>query len=185
MTPAGGAALLPDRLAELRDAFDRSFAEPPTASARAEDLLAVTVAGTAYAIRLDAISGLFADRCVTPLPGPLPELLGVAAFRGSIIAVYDLGALLHHPKPAESPPHRWLVLDAGTPAVALAFDRLDGHLRVPAGSIAAAGEEGTGSPAYLPEVVRAPDGMRPVIAIGALRAAIEHKSQQIHNGRKR
>ena len=171
MTRAG---VLSERAAELRLAFDRSFATPQgTEVAEPVELLAIRAGGTRYALRLAAVSGLFADRVVTALPGPVPELLGVAAFRGAPVAVYDLGALLGHPASANA---RWLVLDTGTPAVGLAFGELDGHLRAPAGSIAGTGEGGI-------EVVRAGDQVRPVIDVPGIRAAIEERVRQFDNGR--
>lgn len=177
------AADLAERLADIRHAFDRSFAEPPRpVAARLEDLLAVRVAERPYAIRVTAIAGLFVDRTVTPVPGPLPELLGVAGFRGAIVPVYDLGALLGCP-PSAAP--RWLVLAADTPAVALAFDRVDGHLRVPAEALADAGDERPGRPprSYPREVVRTSDGVRPVVGVAELRATIATRSAE--QGRKR
>jgi len=167
---------LSGRAEDLRLAFDRSFAVPHrTAVAGSVELLAIRAGGTAYAIRLAAVSGLFTDRTVTPLPGPVPELLGVAALRGAVVAVYDLGALLGH---AGSAAARWLVLDTGTPAVGLAFDELDGHLRAPAGSIAPAGDGRL-------EVISAAGQVRPVIDVPGIRAAIEDRSAQFDNGRRR
>jgi hypothetical protein len=159
--PDGSAVDAADKAAELRLAFDRSFAQPPLPPAGGfEDLLTVWVAGAGYAIRLGAIAGLYADREVARLPSPVPELLGVAAFRGVIVAVYDLGALLG--RPASQAP-RWLVLDRGSPAVALAFDGLERHLRVPATEIVDGACVGT------------PDGLRPLIDLTGVRAAIENR----------
>jgi purine-binding chemotaxis protein CheW len=167
------ATSVPDRLTGLRQAFDASYAlAPPVQVEPPIDLLAIQVAGTAYAIRLSSTVGLYADRAVTPLPGPLAELLGVASFRGLIVAVYDLGTLLGHPA---SPAPRWLVLDTGTPPVALAFDSVDGHLRVPVDAIADAPAERTEvSPAR--EVVSVAEGFRPLVDLPAIRTAIQNRS---------
>jgi chemotaxis signal transduction protein len=150
------------------------------------ELLAVRAGGTAYAIRLTAVSGLFADRTVTPLPGPVPELLGVAAFRGAVVAVYDLGALLGHAVGAGrsgvgggqtrqsgtvTAQPRWLVLDTGTPPVGLAFDELDGHVRAPARAIATAADGGFAA-------VHEGDLVRPVIDVPEIRASIEEKCRR-------
>jgi chemotaxis signal transduction protein len=122
-----------DRLAQLRNDFDRSFAAPARRSdAEHAELLAVRAGGRPYALRLSQTAGLYPDRPVTPLPGPVPALLGVAGFGGVILPVYDLAALLGHPVPDRA---RWLVLAAGTPPLALAFHELDGHVRVPADTI--------------------------------------------------
>jgi len=110
--------------ARLRREFDGGFARPfATAGSDGVELLAIRVAGHGYAIRLAEIAGLFADRTVTPVPGPLPELRGLANLRGALVPVYDLGLLLGHPA-GDAP--RWLAL-ATARRVALAFDGLDGH----------------------------------------------------------
>jgi chemotaxis signal transduction protein len=115
------------RAAQLRLAFDAAFAEPVRLDATLnEDLLAVRVGTQAFAIRLSEISGLFADKKITPVPGGHAALRGVAGFRGTIVPVYDLQTLLGHGN-AQTP--RWLVVAAAAP-VALAFEVFDGQLRV-------------------------------------------------------
>jgi chemotaxis signal transduction protein len=158
------------RIERLREDFDRSFAEP----ARRHDdehveLLAVRAGGRAYALRLSQTAGLYPDRPVTPLPGPLPSLLGLAGFAGTVVPVYDLAALLGHPVP-ERP--RWLVLAAGAPPLGLAFHELDGHVRVPSSAIVAeaAGDDRLGS---LRGMVTLPGGGgRPIVDLPAARAAV-------------
>jgi chemotaxis signal transduction protein len=115
------------RAAALRDAFDRSFAaaRPPDAPPGV-DLLAIGVGAKSYALRLSEIAGLHPDRRITPLPGAAPALRGIAGFRGAIVPVYDLAALLGHPQAEEA---RWLAMAVGEP-VAFAFATVDGHLRV-------------------------------------------------------
>ncbi|WP_238013182.1 chemotaxis protein CheW [Dactylosporangium sp. AC04546] len=168
-------ALLTQRLADLREAFDRSFAEPPRQEvAGHDDLLAIRAGGQRYALRLSQAAGLFPDRPVTRLPGPLPALLGVAGFRGSIVPVYDLAAVFGGPPPASGPAAgaRWLVLAAGAPPVALAFEALDGHLRVPRDRVV---EEATGHGprGCLRGIVPLDDGARPIVDVPAVRAAIQ------------
>jgi chemotaxis signal transduction protein len=122
--PLAGVA---GRAAELRQAFDRSFAEPVRLDTTLkDDLLAVRIATQAFAIRLSEISGLFADKKVTPVPGGHAALRGVAGFRGAIVPVYDLQILLGH---AGAAAPRWLVIAAAAP-VALAFAAFEGQLRV-------------------------------------------------------
>src|SRR5689334_2101663 len=106
-----------DRLAALRAEFDGSFGQPvrPPDAEHAE-LLALRAGGRRYALRLAQTSGLHPDRPVTPLPGPVTALLGLAGFGGTIVPVYDLAALLGHPGPDQP---RWLVLAAGAPPMAL------------------------------------------------------------------
>ena len=158
---------LAERLVGLRDLFDRSFVEPPRERvAVAEDLLAVRTGGRRYALRLAQTDGVFPERPLMPLPGPVPGLLGLAGFRRTIVPVYDLGAVLGN---ASQTTPRWLVLVAGAPPVAVAFDELDGHLRVPADVVVPEAE----ARACLSGLVRLPDGPRPIVDLGAVRATIQ------------
>jgi chemotaxis signal transduction protein len=155
------------RLARLRGDFDRSFAEPLRRHDEEHDeLLAIRAGGRPYALRLSQTSGLHPDRPVTPLPGRLAALLGVAGFSGAIVPVYDLAALLGHP--AADPP-RWLVLAAGAPPLALAFHDLDGHVQVRTDSIITEGHEGAGC---VRGMVPLAGGSRPIVDVPAARAAV-------------
>jgi len=110
----------------LRREFDLSFAQAwPTETPDMQHLLAVSVGGDPYALRVDEIGGLFVDRRVVPVPTPMSELLGVAGFRGQVAPVYDLAALLGYPR---RPGQRWLILVRHVQFVALAFDAFDAQL---------------------------------------------------------
>jgi purine-binding chemotaxis protein CheW len=116
-----------DRAAALRQAFDLTFAHAPSAGAAAvEGLLAISVAGDRYLLRLSEVAGLFADKTVVALPSPVAELLGIAGFRSRVLPVYDLAMLLGRARPGAS---RWLVVAAAT-SVGFAFEGFDGYLRV-------------------------------------------------------
>jgi purine-binding chemotaxis protein CheW len=118
---------LSGRAAELRLAFDSAFADAARREARAtQNLLAFRLGTETYALRLADIAGLFADRKITRLAGGVTALLGFAGFRGAVVPVYDLHALLGRPK-TEAP--RWLAIASGAP-VALAFEAFEGHLRI-------------------------------------------------------
>ena len=157
-----------EQLGELREDFDSSFASPARRhDAEHDELLAVRAGGRAYALRLSQTSGLWPDRPVTPLPSPIAALLGVAGFSGAIVPVYDLAALLGHPVPDRP---RWLVLTAGSPALALAFHELDGHVRVPANTIVTeAAEHPQGC---LRGMVPLAGDTRPIVDLPAARAAV-------------
>ena len=116
------------RLGMLKQRFDQAFAAPPQPAAASdlENLLAVELAGVRYHLRLREIEGLYQGRAIAAVPSRSPHLLGVADFRGELVAVFDLSALLGG-APAVSP--RYLVRCAQH-AVGFAFERFDGHVRV-------------------------------------------------------
>jgi len=169
------------RIERLRADFDRSFAEPVRShEGEHVELLAIRAGGRAYALRLSQTSGLHPDRPVTPLPGPLPALLGLAGFAGTVVPVYDLAALLGHP--GEAGP-RWLVLATGSPPLGFAFHELDGHFRVAAGDIV--GEAGRGDRAgCLRGMVALDGGARPIVDVPAARAAVHTLAGHFQAGEK-
>ena len=86
---------LEQKAAALRAAFDRSFAEAADAGRAPHlDFLAIRVAGDPYALRLSEVASLHVDSKRVRAPSLLPELSGLASFRGVLTPVYDLAALL-------------------------------------------------------------------------------------------
>ena len=156
----------------LRRTFDQAFASAPRVSTdREHDLLALTIGGDPYALRLSEISGLHADRKVRWLPGSVPELRGLVALRGALLPAYDLRALLGYPGAATAP--RWCVVTA-RPPVALTFEQFDGHLRAPGAAIDVATTEPAADRArYVREVVHGDDVVRSVIHVPSVLEAIE------------
>jgi chemotaxis signal transduction protein len=117
------------RAAELRRAFDQAFAAPPAlAKLETVGLILVRVCADPYALRLTDLSSLVSRRKVAPLPSARPELLGVAGIRGALVSVYGLAALLGYTMAAQECP--WLALSANPDPVALAFEELEGFVRV-------------------------------------------------------
>jgi len=164
-----------ERSTELRRAFDRSFSEAPgTRATELDDLLDIRVALDPYSIHLDQVTGVFADKPVTPLPGSFPELLGIAGFRGAIVPVYDLRTLLAYPRGGLQ---RWLILTAGQTRIALAFDQFEGHTRVARNAIA---EEGGGQTQrhHVREVVRTAGFVRPIVHLPSILEMIRKRARQ-------
>jgi purine-binding chemotaxis protein CheW len=167
-----------EHAAELRREFDRGFGLPIQIDLTPkESLLTIRVGGQAFAIRLSEISSLFADKKVTPVPGGHPALRGIAGFRGNIMPVYDLAALIRFPR-ARSP--RWLVIARAAP-VALAFDAFDGQVRIAADAILTR----TSSPemqGYGRDFVSAPEFSGPIVdlpsVVGDLDALKFDKTEQ-------
>jgi hypothetical protein len=111
---------------ELRAAFDRAFAEPPPPAVEHADVLAIRAGGAAHALPQRQLAALRTDLQIVGLPSRARAFLGVAVVHGTILPVWDLG-LLVGAGPVRAP--RWCAIVRGESA-ALAFDHLDGYLRV-------------------------------------------------------
>lgn len=160
----GSEMILSERALELRQSFDRSFAEPLRAGERAiVDFISLRLGGDPYAVRMADITGLFTNVKVTPVPSPLAELRGIAGFRGTLTPVYDLAALLGYP-PSTA---RWIVL-ANAGALGFAFDAFEGHFRIEPAAIAAQQDAAR----HVHEIARQADAAWPVVDIPSVVAAI-------------
>ncbi|HET9621260.1 MAG TPA: hypothetical protein VFP84_07840 [Kofleriaceae bacterium] len=119
------------RVDDLRAAFDHAFARPIATPVAEVDVLAIRAGGGPCAFPQAAIAAIAAiDTAlhVVAVPSPAPALRGVATFRGHVVAVWDLGLIVHG-APVEGV--RWCAV-LGDETTAFAFDRLDGRVRVPA-----------------------------------------------------
>jgi chemotaxis signal transduction protein len=118
-----------ERAASLRQSFDQAFARPPaSAPEEADDFLLVRVSGQSYALQVSEIGGVAKGRSVFRIPTRRAELLGLAGIRGMVIYVYSLAMLLGLAEDATS--ISWLALNVGSDPVAVAFQQLDGFVRV-------------------------------------------------------
>lgn len=160
--------------AQLRQDFDHSFAEAVRSETEPkEDFLAIRLGGEEHTIRLDEIANLLPLAALTRFPGPLAELLGVIGFRGVIVPVYDLRALLGYA--AQDMPN-WLVITKAQP-VALAFDAFDGHLRQSRASSARQADTETAR-RHVQELLRTGEHVRPVVSIASVLETINALVQQ-------
>jgi chemotaxis signal transduction protein len=157
------------RLSQLKHVFDSSFgAALATRSEQMEDLLAIGIASHPFALRARELSGVCVERSITPVPSSPPELVGLAAVRGELVAVYDLAALLGYPR-TDNP--RFLALGRSR-SLAFAFDTLDGHISVARASISPT--DGARE-AWFVEMVREPDRTRPILELAVLTASLEER----------
>lgn len=165
--------------AQLRADFDQAFARPVHEAAPSrEDFLTLKVDDALHAVRLAEVARLLPLAALAPLPGPLPALLGVMGLRGvqgALVPVYDLRLLLG--RPAKRTP-RWVLVAAGEPAVAFAFDSFEGHLRLSATAQlreaeaeAAAGADGR--PRHVRELLQVGAHVSPVVSLASLRESIK------------
>jgi chemotaxis signal transduction protein len=165
------------RAIELRLAFDRSFSEPIRYdSIPTEDFLVIRVGSEPYAIRLAEIAGLSVNKEITPLHRRSIALLGLAGFRGTLVPIYDLHALIGYPM-TEAP--RWLVI-ASAASVAFAFAAFDGHLRVSRDAVIPP-SGGEHSRNHIREFIHWRDHTRPVVSIRSVLDNI--RSQESVTGR--
>ena len=172
----------------LRREFDRSFAAPAGVGAEDTlDLLALRVGGDPYAVRLADVTGLLVDRRLVPVPTNVPEFVGLIGLRGGVVPVWSLGALLGYGADRETP--RWMMLigERGSGQVlALAFERFDGHLRVPRARLSERAPTDRAGPVdvaiQLQHSVRADDIWRGVLEVGALTVDIHRRLGLRHDG---
>lgn len=153
-----------DRVAELREAFDRGFAETPS-EVREEtvNFLRIRIGAQAFAVPLSEISGVLADKRITPLPSAASALLGVAAHRGDIVPVFSLRALLSHGDEEHS---RWLMLAGDDRVAGFAFDHFEGHVRVAAADVAPAQPAAAGK--HIRASVRIAGELCPIVSVDSL-----------------
>jgi chemotaxis signal transduction protein len=165
------------RAEALRREFDGTFALPVRrGGGDDDDLLAVRVGDTAYAVRLADVTGLAADRPVTPVPTTAPEFLGLVGLRGAVLPVWSLSALLGHGGDRAAP--RWLLLAGGrggTPALALAFEHFDGHLRVRRDQLVDRADEAGAALTHVRQSLRLPGGARGVLALDVVEREIRKR----------
>jgi chemotaxis signal transduction protein len=164
--------------AQLRRAFDQSFAEAALTEAVAlEDFLAIRLGADPHALRLVHIAHVLPLSTITRFPSPVAELMGVIGFRGAIVPVYDFRMLLGYARQEESP--GWLVIAAAWP-LALAFDAFDGHLRVPREASArhASAEH---SRRHVQEVLHINDTVRPIVSLPSVIETIRTSVQLAAN----
>jgi len=162
-------ARMSETAAGLRVAFDRTFSQATqTGIAAAEKLLAFRIGSHPYLVRLAELAGVFANKRITWLPSHVPELLGLAGLRSTVLPVYDLGMLLGSPRAAAS---RWLLVTASTP-VGFTFDDFDGYLSVRPEDIVPE-NRAEARERHVLEVVVAVDGVRPLVSLASVLESIE------------
>jgi purine-binding chemotaxis protein CheW len=162
MTNAKGAAA-------MRHEFDHAFTRPQDAAPDDEVLIGVDVAGARHAIRLTDIAGVLADRTIVAIPSSSPDVVGIVGFRGDILPVFDLAALLGYPR---APRSRWLAVAKGGDA-AFAFGHLISHLRVPSASVVKANVDSN-----IAALVTVAGETWPVVSLGNVTASLAQRLKE-------
>lgn len=126
---ASSPASFEEHLAELRRAFDASFAAPARANeAEGELFLSIRSGGQSFAVRLGDIAGVHECHKIVALPGSAPTLAGLAGIRGRLYAVHVLSALLGIDAPSEKV--QWLLIAAGEEPLALGVESIEACVEV-------------------------------------------------------
>lgn len=165
-----------DRIAEIRCAFDESFARPPEhADDSFEDLLSIRVAGDPFALVLTQIAGVHPERPITPLPGGPPALLGLSGIRGQLVAVHDLARVLGYEQ--VNAPHRWIAICRTEDRIALSLGEVEGHVRVSRSRLQAA-PRGEGSAGHVDAAFEDGPIVRAVLSVPAVLATLHQRQVQ-------
>lgn len=161
----GNAGKVTTKAAELRAAFDRSFASAPEGPTNGgtEPFLAIRIGTQPYAVAHSDVAALLADKRVMPLPSTASELLGVAGLRGAVVPIFSLAALLGLPTGEKAP--RWILLATGEQA-GFAFDAFEGHLDMSDSAIAVAQDQTRTATVRAGIITTA--GLRPILSIVSL-----------------
>jgi chemotaxis signal transduction protein len=159
---------------QMREAFDHGFALPVQDQSEAwEDFLLIRLGQRPHAVPMSEVSGLLRADGITPLPGPLPALLGIAGHKGRILPVYDLAILLSLP-PTQGP--KWQIVTR-TSAVILAVDEFERHVRCPAGAIARPTDTDEADTAHIRDHLHTEEGQRPIVSLAAVLRTIQNMTR--------
>jgi chemotaxis signal transduction protein len=166
------------RLAELRSAFDESFALPRAEPAvEPEPWLVLKVGESTFAARLGQVRAIEKlPRCV-PLPGSAPEVMGLAALRGRLVPLYRLALLLG--EPADDP--RWVVLCGQDAPIGLALSNVEGQVRAATAQVL--GAERRARP-HVHELVRVGGAVWGVVDLASVAADIGRRAEAGGSGKE-
>jgi purine-binding chemotaxis protein CheW len=88
------------------------------------DLVGFTVGTTSYAVPIRAVREITLPLRIDRLPQAPPAVIGVADYRGAIVAVVDLRIRFGLAPTVEPGREKWVLLDVGGRLVALVVDRV-------------------------------------------------------------
>lgn len=122
---------LSSNLADLRRVFDNSFSRPLAhAEVVGKEYLLIRAGGRFYALPLGELAGMARMKRLVPLPGQDPGFMGLMGRRGTVVPVFDLVRILHEANSIESD-LKWVVFYGERQPTGLAFNELQGHIRIP------------------------------------------------------
>jgi purine-binding chemotaxis protein CheW len=111
-----------DRDRDERSVDDDEIRPPRRRCALSGTFVQVRVADESYALPVEHVTEVSPLESTTPLPGAPSVLLGLRNVHGSVLPVYDLGALLDGA--TRGPPSRLVVVGDGSRRVGFAVDEV-------------------------------------------------------------
>lgn len=102
------------------------------AAGAGDDVVAFVVAGERFAVPTAAVEGILDLRELAPLPGAPPELAGMIQARSRVVPVLDPRPLLGLSGGGLSDLTQAVVIAGGPAPFALAVERVEGRVEVPA-----------------------------------------------------
>lgn len=117
-----------DAVAAILLARQRALAQPPADERAHETLLAFDLGGVTHGLPIDSVRSVAPLPKITRLPHAPAALLGLVAWRGTVVNLFALGPLLDRDSSA---PTAMIVLRHDAPRIALAVDALAGVVTVP------------------------------------------------------
>lgn len=173
------SADLAGKAQQLREEFDLAFAEAAAAPVEGSvDFLALRLGGDPFALPLEQVSALLADKRITSLPASASEFCGIAGHRGEIVAVFDLAKLLGYAE--GSPARRWIALSKVSRGIGLAFDEFEGFVRVAADAVRLDKSERGDTP---PGIVDSGDTFRSVIEVSEIASSLTGSQSRRNSAR--
>lgn len=174
------------RLAEVRRAFDATFAAPARSFEKERrSVLAIRAGEGRFAIRVEDLSGVEACRKIVKVPGSLPGLLGLTGLRGRLLAVYDLGAMLGQPSldaRAGSRELRWMLVCGKDSGIGLLIEEIEAFVRIADADLkpiepGVAGE-------HIRAMLQQGSSIRGVVDIASIAAAVARRAEESLDGRR-
>lgn len=155
-----------NKLAEMRTAFDRTYAVPPPSQSvdQKEDLLQLRLAGNPYALRTSEISAFARAPKTIAVPSPAPELEGVAGNRGGVVPIYSLSAIFGYGREQHG---RWCALCLRDEPIGFVFGEFEGYVRVVRSQIYAGRQEDL-TCQHVKQVIRTGEILRPIVSLPSI-----------------
>lgn len=166
-----------DKLAEMRTAFDQTYAIPPSIQSvgQIEDLLAIRLAGNPYALRTAEISAFARIPKMVTVPSPSPELEGLAGIRGAVVPIYSLAALFGSDREQQV---RWCVWCGSEELIGFAFGQFEGFVRASRSQIYSPQQEDL-TCEHIKSVFRTDETVRPVVNLSSLVQLMKRRCTKI------